>query len=564
MRAAGQWFGWRVPPGAAPGAPSAIPRQTMTPANGSPNPYEPPSADLSQPEKNIGAIIAKVCVLLLLSVGASFLAAKRMNLGEVPAIIIGGCIFGVGLFAILKLGRAPRELWYTFALKLFSVTAYKILNSTLVLWMAADLGFAEGSTSAIITAWALTMSVATILVGSVTDAIGVRRTLFLGVAICLLTRLVMISTTNAWVALIFGLFPLAIGEALCTPVLVAALRKVTTPTQRTVAFSLFYAIMNLGFTVSWFLFDSVKAEAQPGGALAMESLSPFRVLLLASLVLEACLLPFIFLMKREVSAPVEGGETRTFLQSVKQSGKATIDVFANLLQQPGFGRLLAFLAFIGCLKVVFNAMDYVLPKFVLQELGADAKVGRFNAINGILILVLAPLVGMATRKYSAWSMVILGGFITAGSFIFMVLPPATFQSWADSPAGQWIGHEYMGVAGPVSPWIVMIVAWQVLFSIGEAFYSPRVYEYAAAIAPKGQEASYSSLSYVPLLIGKLINGAAFAFVFTTFYPSTGETNPSGLWGVIGGLVLIAPVGLLLLSRRIRVKEEGRDGGTAAA
>lgn len=56
----------------------------------------------------------------------------------------------------------------------------------------------------------------------------------------------------------------------------------------------------------------------------------------------------------------------------------------------------------------------------------------------------------------------------------------------------------------MSPWYVMIALWQIMFSIGEAFYSPRVYEYASSIAPRGQEASYASLSYVPLLIGKLI------------------------------------------------------------
>ena len=39
---------------------------------------------------------------------------------------------------------------------------------------------------------------------------------------------------------------------------------------------------------------------------------------------------------------------------------------------------------IGLLKVVFNAMDYVLPPFAIRELGEGVRVGRLNAINGTL------------------------------------------------------------------------------------------------------------------------------------------------------------------------------------
>lgn len=538
------------------------------PEKASSSAYPTPSAPLTEPlETQDGpdqgppltgsGLALRFFFLAVISVLVGFLSAKKLGFGIVPGSVIGVSILGVGAFAILKLGTAPKELWFTFALKLFSVTAYKILNSTLVLWMAADLGFSDQQTSAMITTWAITMSVITLLVGSITDAIGIRRTLFIGVGLCLLTRIVMISSANPWIALTLGLFPLAAGEALCTPVLVAALRKVTTSSQRTVAFSLFYAIMNFGFMVSWFIFDSVKQQALPGGSLAIGNLSPFQTLLFTSLLVEALLLPFIFLLKRDEPAPEVGAGEVTLLQTIRASGKLAFGVFGKLVHQPGFGRLLAFLAFIGCLKVVFNVMDYVLPKFTMQELGPDVKVGRFNAINGILILVLAPVIGMLTRKASAWSMVILGGFITAGSFLFMCLPVSVFQGMADGTLGKWIGNGYMELKGAVHPWYVMIVLWQVVFSIGEAFYSPRVYEYASAIAPRGQEASYASLSYVPLLIGKLLNGALFGFIFTAFYPKDGPSNPSGMWTVIGGLVLVAPVGLLLLSRKIRVREEGR-------
>jgi dipeptide/tripeptide permease len=116
----------------------------------------------------------------------------------------------------------------------------------------------------------------------------------------------------------------------------------------------------------------------------------------------------------------------------------------------------------------------------------------------------------------------------------------------------------MELQGPVHPYYITIILWQVLFSVGEAFYSPRVYEYAASIAPKGQEASYSSLSYIPLLFGKLVTGAAFGGLLEKYCPLQGARDPSTMWLIIGTMVLVAPTVLLLLSRHIQVKEEGRD------
>jgi hypothetical protein len=129
---------------------------------------------------------------------------------------------------------------------------------------------------------------------------------------------------------------------------------------------------------------------------------------------------------------------------------------------------------------------------------------------------------------------------------------------AASPFGQWFGHQYLRLEGIIHPYLLMILLWQVVFSIGEAFYSPRVYEYAVSIAPKGQEASYASLSAVPLLMGKLINSAAFAGLLTRFCPAEGPRDPGTMWLIVGLLVLVAPVCLLVFKRFIRVKEEGRD------
>src|SRR5213075_2466789 len=98
----------------------------------------------------------------------------------------------------------------------------------------------------------------TLLAGSITDAIGLRRTFFLGVGICTVARSVMVMTTNPSLALACGVLPLAVGEALGTPVLLAATRRYSTIAQRSMSFSIIYMIMNVGYIAAGWIFDYVR------------------------------------------------------------------------------------------------------------------------------------------------------------------------------------------------------------------------------------------------------------------------------------------------------------------
>src|SRR5437763_16323598 len=164
----------------------------------------------------------------------------------------------IAKFTVLK--GARRELLLTFLIKFLIYTAYSVTNKTMVLWLSKDLGFNDQAAGAIVGwVWAPAMTVFTLLAGSLTDAIGLRRTFFLGVAICTVARSVMVTTTNPALALACGVLPLAIGEALGTPVLLAATRVYSTTAQRSISFSIIYALMNVGYFVAGYVFDFIRA-----------------------------------------------------------------------------------------------------------------------------------------------------------------------------------------------------------------------------------------------------------------------------------------------------------------
>ena len=497
-------------------------------------------------------------------------ATKEAIASEEPVPQVGPTGFRGFLAKFTVLKGAQRELWLTFLIKFLIYTAYSVTNKTMVLWLSKDLGFSDQAAGALVGwVWAPAMTVFTLLAGSLTDAIGLRRTFFLGVAICTIARSVMVVTTIPSLALACGVLPLAVGEALGTPVLLAATRRYSTTAQRSISFSIIYMIMNVGYIAAGWIFDYVRQLNLHVSLLGFEPTS-YQQLFMVSLAFEIVLFPVIYFLRRGAET-TNGGKVieqssrnrraagsfwTGIWKTVQQSAIDAAHLFRRLIGQSGFYRLLVFFLFIGFLKAIFLQMDYVFPKFGIRELGVNAPVGKLSAINAIVIIFLVPIVGALTQKFAAYRMVLIGGVIcTAGVFI-MALPTEWFVSAANGVFGQWLGHAYLGLHGSIQPYYIMTALYLIVFSVGEAFYSPRVYEYAAAIAPPGQEASYGSLAYLPFLVGKLLVGTG-GWLLAAFCPEHGPRHSGIMWLIFALAASIAPIGLIVFRSYIRVPEAGR-------
>ena len=486
------------------------------------------------------------------------------GIAPVPATGLRGF---VAKFTVLK--GAQRELWLTFLIKFLIYTAYSVTNKTMVLWLSKDLGFSDQSAGALVGwVWAPAMTIFTLLAGSLTDAIGLRRTFFLGVAICTVARSVMVTTSTPWLALACGVLPLAVGEALGTPVLLAATRVYSTTAQRSISFSIIYALMNVGYLVAGYIFDFIRSLDLHVNIAGFQP-TPHQQLFAVSLALEILLFPAIYFLRRSepdrqltnTQAISDGRSARSgfwteIARTVQKGANDTVALFHRLIGQSAFYRLLAFFLFIGFLKAIFLQMDYVFPKFGDREMGLHAPVGKLAGINAILIIVLAPVIGALTQRIPSYRVVIIGSIICAAGVFIMALPTDWFVPAANSAFGSALGHGYLRLTGAIHPYYVMSALYLTVFSVGEAFYSPRVYEYAAAIAPPGQEASYGALAYLPFLVGKLLVGSA-GWLLAAFCPEHGPRHSGIMWLIFALAASVAPIGLLVFRRYIRVPEVGR-------
>ena len=67
-----------------------------------------------------------------------------------------------------------------------------------------------------------------------------------------------------------------------------------------------------------------------------------------------------------------------------------------------------------------------------------------------------------------------------------------------------------------------------------------------------------AMSSLPFFLAKLGVGPLSGLLLSRFCPETGPRHPETMWLIIGLSTMIAPVGLFVFQRYIRVHEAGRQ------
>jgi dipeptide/tripeptide permease len=181
----------------------------------------------------------------------------------------------------------------------------------------------------------------------------------------------------------------------------------------------------------------------------------------------------------------------------------------------------------------------------------------------VVITILVPLVGALSGRFSSYSMITIGSSFASLPVFLLALPRQWFQGLADGWLGHLIGHVWLGVEGRVDPLYVSVSLFVFFFSIGEAIWSPRLYEYTAAIAPKGKEGSYMAMSLLPYFVAKLFVGMLSGRLLQTYCPAEGPRHSETLWLIVGLMALTCPIGMFLFRNVIRGREEDRQAPAPA-
>ncbi len=529
-----------------------------------------------------------------------------MNLADL-IVLVGGIGAGLGLVYIVwtyvkGLHESPRDMWFMFVTKIIEYTAYAAMNMTFILWLTADCGLGDIQAGTFISAWSIGLSAVAMVAGALVDALGLKKTLLASSVMLLFSRFFMSFVTDPTLVMILGFIPLALGFAIVGPVISVAIKKFTTKEGAALGFGLFYVLMNLAYAIGGGLFDFVRdhlAQKDAMGKVLNENFgmdipmlghfSTYQVFFIIGFIFTIISTLFIFLLREGVEVTEEGikitppeKEEGNFLQVFMKTGsraaKETWQTISTTMREKFFWQFIGLLSLTLFVRFVFFHFHYTFPKYGIRVLGEGAKIGNiYGVLNPVLVIYLVPIIAYFTKKVSSYKMLIVGSTISAFSVFIATIPGSAFAWLTNTVLGELIFIKWLGLApdmaalaaNPPTTAYWPLIFFILVFTVGEAIWSPRLMQFTAEIAPKGKEGTYIALSVLPYFFAKFFVGPMSGILVKAYTPLTEKLDSAGnvvmeagkavmvigdisnhhmVWVWIGGMAILTPIGLLFFKK----------------
>ncbi|KAL7532767.1 hypothetical protein ACHAXR_004834 [Thalassiosira sp. AJA248-18] len=451
-----------------------------------------------------------------------------------------------------SLSNSPPELWKAYLLKLLDSYAYFSFSLVFTLFLSDDFGMSDVQAGAIYGAWGALITVFGLFTGTVIDNLGVAKCLRIGFVLSFFSRVAIFACTSRTTLLICLLITLPFSNCLGIPVLTVGIRRYTNDANRGFAFGLFYCVMNVGALVAGPLVDALtvyynEKETSDGDSENANDIDATttsssswvmtnnRAIILSGIVANFIAV-FVAFSVREIKVDANAKQgspkpsTKTASISSSNGGESSgnninsktnnislfqpikgssYQILLETMREPNFRRFLVVCLLTINVRMVFRHLDGTLPKYMVREFGENTPKGRVYAINPALIIILVPIVTAATTAVDPLVMIHYGTYISALSVFFLAFSTSV-------------------------PACVLFV---MTLSVGEALWSPRLYDYTMSVAQEGREGTYMALSSAPLFLAKLPVGFLSGLLLQRYCPEyleEGEERHSKtMWWIIG-------------------------------
>ncbi len=467
-----------------------------------------------------------------------------------PALRVGTALKDAAIDyknGLINLGHCPREIWIAYAVKVLESLAYFSSVLVLMIFLTQDMGLTDTMAGTIFGLWSASMSFFMLFVGFIADSLGIKKALIVGLLIALVGRLAITFTTNPWFVYP-GLFVLSVGFAYMIPLIAAAVKLFSTKKAQSYAFSWYYVVMNVGSFIAGISLDGLRStftEPIAFGFLGMDLvIRPIQIIFAVAVVATFVSLALVIFLVRNRIPPEELASDENDEESRKKAEaqdkaqqesqhKTALDVMKEVVKERTFWIFITFIFLLVLVKMIFQYNHSLYPLY-MERIGFSEWTGKLYSINPLIIIFLVPVMTALTRQMKAYNVIMLGSFVSAGSVFFM-----------------GVGES-----------IMMIVMFQVVLSIGEALYSPRIYDYTANVAPPGKESSYMAYSKAPMFFAKVAAGPITGILLANMCAegsTIGERNTELMWIIVGISTMVSPIMLLLGRRWLDVETRKQRG-----
>jgi len=447
----------------------------------------------------------------------------------------------VNAFRALK--GAPRGFWYTNYVYWLDGVAYFGMLTLLAMYFHDILGMSDDVGHKIVSAYMALITGFMLIFGPVSDKLGVRKSLLISVALYIIGRSALplaphflpVGSSTLLGVVFIGLLLAAAGNGFMQPASYAGVRKFSDKETATMGYGLLYAGMNLGIVFIGFASSRIRSGLDLGGILSFEGFGIEGVMWFCVLVNVVMLLGLLFFFTPKVEQEAERSGDRAGQDPGSEKLQADTPVAMSPLKRvTGWlknsplsnTRFMFFIFALMPVQTLFAYQFLVMPQFVTRafsEVVANNMEVIVNVTNPLIIVLGVPVITAMTRKVPVYRMMIIGSLVSALPTFFFLLGP--------------------------NFWLLM--AYLVLFSIGEALWQPRFLQYAAELAPEGQTGAYIAFANMPWFMIKFIAGWYTGRMMDIYCPAEGPLNTESMWLIYGLVAMISPVLLVLAGNWVR-------------
>lgn len=405
-----------------------------------------------------------------------------------------------------------RPFWVANITEIFERLSYYAVFAALARYLHETLQFPTAQASALSGLFGGAVWVMAIFGGVLADRIGFRRALSLAYLILSGAYFLVGSIGAPWLAPVRNALPLglvvavilflpALGVALVKPAVVGTTARASREDVRSIGYSIYYTMVNIGSTAGPFLAGWVHGRMQVENVFRLAALSVFLMLI--------AVLVFFKEPARAVNSDTGGIR----------------EIIANFGTVLSNGRFVLFLIIFSGYWVVFWQQYLILPIYIHDYVDPKANTALILITDPLIVITLTVAINALTRRIPAFRAIILGTLVTGLGWVVLAVRPSVVTA-------------VLALAG---------------VALGEIIQSPRYYEYISRLAPPGKQGSYMGFAFLPIGIGSLIGGWLSGRLLHYF----GEVRhqPEMIWWVTTGIGVLTALLLWVYDRWVRPQEQ---------
>jgi len=443
-----------------------------------------------------------------------------------------------------ELKGAPRGFWYTNYIYWLDGVAYFGMLTLLAMYFHDILGMSDDTGHKIVSAYMALITGFMLIFGPISDKLGVRKSLLVSVVLYIIGRTALplaphIFPAGSSTLLVFvfaGLLLAAAGNGFMQPASYAGVRKFSDKKTATMGYGLLYAGMNLGIVFIGFASSRIRSGLDLGENFRFEGFGIEGVMWFCVLVNVIMLLGLVFFFTPGVEREAEQagaagkgqdkepGQPDSAEDAARSPLQGALDWFRT--SPLSNARFMFFIFALMPVQTLFAYQFLVMPQYVTRafsDVVANNMEMIVNVSNPLIIVLGVPVITAMTRHVPVYRMMIIGSLVSALPTFFFLLGP--------------------------NFWVLM--AYLVLFSIGEALWQPRFLQYAAELAPEGKTGAYIAFANMPWFMIKFIAGWYTGSMMDIYCPAEGPQDTETMWLIYGLVAMISPIVLVLAGKWVR-------------